>query len=94
MIIARVALTRVCCAHPPQMVNQLQRLGLPQTSSLEQKRLALDLAALVIAWEKRRRSASAAKPAVGWTGTQQSATSRLQMRPCAGRRCVNSLKRL
>jgi len=48
-----------------QMVNQLQRLGLPQTSSLEQKRLALDLAGLVIAWEKRRRSASgSAKPAV------------------------------
>ena len=55
-----------CCASVLQMVNQLQRLGLPQTSSLEQKRLALDLAGLVIAWEKRRRSSasSGAKPAV------------------------------
>ena len=64
------------------MVNQLQRLGLPQTSSLEQKRLALDLAGLVIAWEKRRRSASGAKPAVRSNGsvTEEAQTFLLQLR--------------
>jgi transformation/transcription domain-associated protein len=46
------------------MVNQLQRIGLPPNSSLEQKRLSLDLAGIIIAWEKRRRSASVAKPTV------------------------------
>ena len=46
-------------------MNQLQRIGLPPNSSLEQKRLSLDLAGIIIAWEKRRRNASAAKPPVG-----------------------------
>lgn len=40
------------------MVNQLQRLGLPPNASLEQKRLALDLAAVIISWEQRRRATS------------------------------------
>ena len=48
------------------MVNQLQRIGLPPNSSLEQKRLSLDLAGIIIAWEKRRRSAPVTKPPVSW----------------------------
>ena len=38
----------------PQMVNSLMKLGLPQAASLENRRLAIDLAALVVHWEKQR----------------------------------------
>ena len=41
------------------MVNQLQRLGLPPNASPEQRRLALDLAAVIISWEQRRRASTA-----------------------------------
>lgn len=37
-----------------QMVNSLMKLGLPQGASLENRRLAIDLAALVVHWEKQR----------------------------------------
>lgn len=40
----------------PQMVNSLSRLGLPYSTSPENRRLAIDLAGLVVAWEKRRQS--------------------------------------
>lgn len=40
----------------PQMVNSLSRLGLPQNSPNENRRLAIDLAGLVVAWEKRRQA--------------------------------------
>lgn len=39
----------------PQMVSSLQRLGLPANTSLENRRLAVDLAGLVIEWENRRQ---------------------------------------
>lgn len=37
-----------------QMVNSLVKLGLPSNASLENRRLAIDLAGLVIYWEQRR----------------------------------------
>lgn len=40
----------------PQMVNSLSRLGLPQNTPLENRRLAIDLAGLVVMWEKRRQA--------------------------------------
>jgi transformation/transcription domain-associated protein len=38
----------------PQMVNSLSRLGLPQNTPPESRKLAIDLAGLVVQWEKRR----------------------------------------
>lgn len=40
----------------PQMVNSLSRLGLPQNTPPENRRLAIDLAGLVVMWEKRRQA--------------------------------------
>eukprot|EP00252_Welwitschia_mirabilis_P021819 TRINITY_DN5712_c0_g1_i1.p1 TRINITY_DN5712_c0_g1~~TRINITY_DN5712_c0_g1_i1.p1 ORF type:complete len:3567 (+),score=681.06 TRINITY_DN5712_c0_g1_i1:1467-10703(+) len=40
----------------PQMVNSLSRLGLPQNSPPENRRLAIELAGLVVSWEKQRQS--------------------------------------
>lgn len=49
-----------------QMVNGLMKLGLPQNASLENRRLSLDLAGLVVHWEQRRiADAEAAPAAVG-----------------------------
>lgn len=39
----------------PQMVNALSRLGLPANTAPENRRLAIELAGLVVAWEKRRQ---------------------------------------
>ena len=38
----------------PQMVNSLNRLGLPQNAQSETRRLAIDLATLILCWEKQR----------------------------------------
>eukprot|EP00798_Chlamydomonas_sp_ICE-L_P011533 gene11533-34245_t len=43
----------------PQMIQSITRLGLPNSASVEHRRLALDLSALVIQWEKRRRAVAA-----------------------------------
>ena len=40
----------------PQMVNALSRLGLPPNTPPENRRLAIELAGLVVAWEKRRQA--------------------------------------
>lgn len=40
----------------PQMVNALSRLGLPANTAPENRRLAIELAGLVVAWEKRRQA--------------------------------------
>ncbi len=37
----------------PQMVNSLTKLGLPNTRPVDNKRIALDLADLVISWDRR-----------------------------------------
>ncbi|KAK8962950.1 hypothetical protein KSP40_PGU020559 [Platanthera guangdongensis] len=39
----------------PQMVNSLSRLGLPSNTTVENRRLAIELAGLVVAWEKQRQ---------------------------------------
>ena len=38
----------------PQMINMLSKLGLPQNSSAENRRLAIDMASLIVQWEQRR----------------------------------------
>ncbi|KNA06133.1 hypothetical protein SOVF_183880 [Spinacia oleracea] len=40
----------------PQMVNSLSRLGLPYTTTSENRRLAIELAGLVVGWERQRQS--------------------------------------
>ncbi|GAB2282828.1 hypothetical protein Dimus_017364 [Dionaea muscipula] len=40
----------------PQMVNSLSRLGLPYSTTAENRRLAIELAGLVVAWERQRQS--------------------------------------
>ncbi|GAB2260071.1 hypothetical protein Droror1_Dr00010926 [Drosera rotundifolia] len=40
----------------PQMVNSLSRLGLPFNTSAENRRLAIELAGLVVGWERQRQS--------------------------------------
>ncbi|CAH9116378.1 unnamed protein product [Cuscuta epithymum] len=40
----------------PQMVNSLSRLGLPFTTTAENRRLAIELAGLVVNWERHRQS--------------------------------------
>lgn len=47
-----------------QMVNGLMKLGLPQNAALENRRLSLDLAGLVIHWEQRRIAEAEAAPAL------------------------------
>ncbi|XP_047310383.1 transformation/transcription domain-associated protein-like [Impatiens glandulifera] len=40
----------------PQMVNSLSRLGLPFNTTAENRRLAIELAGLVVVWEKQRQN--------------------------------------
>ncbi|XP_044463478.1 transformation/transcription domain-associated protein-like isoform X2 [Mangifera indica] len=40
----------------PQMVNSLSRLGLPYNTAAENRRLAIELAGLVVSWEKQRQN--------------------------------------
>lgn len=40
----------------PQMVNSLSRLGLPYNTTAENRRLAIELAGLVVNWEKQRQN--------------------------------------
>lgn len=40
----------------PQMVNSLSRLGLPYNTTVENRRLAIELAGLVVGWERRRQN--------------------------------------
>uniref|UniRef100_A0A7N0UBU8 Non-specific serine/threonine protein kinase n=1 Tax=Kalanchoe fedtschenkoi TaxID=63787 RepID=A0A7N0UBU8_KALFE len=40
----------------PQMVNSLSRLGLPHNTSAENRRLAIELAGLVVGWERQRQT--------------------------------------
>lgn len=43
-----------------QMINTLSRIGMPQQASLENRKLSLDLAGLLLAWEAKRRQAAEA----------------------------------
>lgn len=49
----------------PQMVNSLSRLGLPYNTSAENRRLAIELAGLVVNWEKQRQSEMKTAAALG-----------------------------
>lgn len=40
----------------PQMVNSLSRLGLPYNTTGENRRLAIELAGLVVGWERQRQN--------------------------------------
>ncbi|KAK6924485.1 PIK-related kinase, FAT, partial [Dillenia turbinata] len=40
----------------PQMVNSLNRLGLPFNTTAENRRLAIELAGLVVGWERQRQN--------------------------------------
>lgn len=40
----------------PQMVNSLSRLGLPFNTTTENRRLAIELAGLVVSWERQRQN--------------------------------------
>ncbi|XVF62182.1 hypothetical protein PTKIN_Ptkin08bG0196500 [Pterospermum kingtungense] len=40
----------------PQMVNSLSRLGLPYNTTAEHRRLAIELAGLVVHWERQRQN--------------------------------------
>ncbi|KAK9136460.1 hypothetical protein Syun_015790 [Stephania yunnanensis] len=40
----------------PQMVNSLSRLGLPYNTTTENRRLAIELAGLVVGWERQRQN--------------------------------------
>ncbi|CAN8229179.1 unnamed protein product [Cochlearia groenlandica] len=40
----------------PQMVNSLSRLGLPYNTTAENRRLAIELAGLVVSWERKRQT--------------------------------------
>jgi transformation/transcription domain-associated protein len=46
-----------------QMINTLSRIGMPQQASLENRKLSLDLAGLLLAWEDKRRESIAAAEA-------------------------------
>ncbi|KAG6485829.1 hypothetical protein ZIOFF_054394 [Zingiber officinale] len=57
----------------PQMVNSLSRLGLPFNSPPENRRLAIELAGLVVAWERQRQNEM--KVAPGSEGYNQTGDS-------------------
>jgi transformation/transcription domain-associated protein len=40
----------------PQMVNSVNRFGLPYNTTAENRRLAIELAGLVVAWERQRQN--------------------------------------
>jgi hypothetical protein len=44
----------------PQMINTLSRIGMPTTATLENRKLSLDLAGLLLRWEAQRRAEAAA----------------------------------
>ncbi|CAI9110926.1 OLC1v1011036C1 [Oldenlandia corymbosa var. corymbosa] len=53
----------------PQMVNSLSRLGLPYNTSAENRRLAIELAGLVVNWEKQRQNEMKVAASSGSIGT-------------------------
>ncbi|KAL7102214.1 hypothetical protein ACP275_08G105000 [Erythranthe tilingii] len=65
----------------PQMVNSLSRLGLPYNTTAENRRLAIELAGLVVNWEKQRQNDL--KKGANNDGTSQS-TDVLNLTSAAG----------
>eukprot|EP00963_Diacronema_lutheri_P006687 scaffold587_cov339-Pavlova_lutheri.AAC.11 len=59
LVVRHASLFYTCRAQfVPQMVNSLSRLGLPQNSPQDNRKLSLDLAHLVVSWEQKRRKCS------------------------------------
>jgi transformation/transcription domain-associated protein len=57
LVVRHADLFYSCRAHfVPQMVNSLSRLGLPYNTTAENRRLAIELAGLVVSWERQRQS--------------------------------------
>ncbi|VFQ99863.1 unnamed protein product [Cuscuta campestris] len=52
----------------PQMVNSLSRLGLPYNTTAENRRLAIELAGLVVNWERQRQNEMKVVPNHDTTG--------------------------
>eukprot|EP00897_Mesotaenium_endlicherianum_P005503 jgi/Mesen1/4981/ME000248S04265 len=65
----------------PQMVNSLVKLGLPSAAVPENRKLAIDLAGLVISWEERR--VREARPPAGNAGDDGGGTA-AQATPAEG----------
>ena len=59
----------------PQMVNSLNRIGLSPSCSVENRRLAVELAALIIAWEHQRVSAVRLKAEAKASGKEEPAAA-------------------
>ena len=67
----------------PQMINTLSRIGMPTNATLENRKLSLDLAGLLLRWEKHRRD-SAAAPTAGMEATAGTAEEAVQMADATG----------
>lgn len=52
----------------PQMINTLSRIGMPTNATLENRKLSLDLAGLLLRWEKHRRDMAAGEEGVACSG--------------------------
>lgn len=55
----------------PAIVNSLSRLGLPGNAPLESRKLAADLALLIIKWEQKRRTLAAEAAAAAAAASAQ-----------------------
>jgi transformation/transcription domain-associated protein len=54
-----------------QMINTLSRIGMPTQASLENRKLSLDLAGLLLAWEDKRRQSLPPGQAAAAAAAQQ-----------------------
>ncbi|WIA37453.1 hypothetical protein OEZ86_014371 [Tetradesmus obliquus] len=64
-----------------QMINTLSRIGMPQQASLENRKLSLDLAGLLLAWEAKRRQGLPAAAGAAAAGAQTPGSSRKRAKP-------------
>jgi transformation/transcription domain-associated protein len=81
----RISFFSSCAQFVPQMVNSLNRIGLSPNCSVENRRLAVDLANLIISWELQRCTSTTAaivsfRPE-GTSGEQCASGSKLQKLP-------------
>lgn len=79
----------------PQMINTLSRIGMPTNATLENRKLSLDLAGLLLRWEKHRRDTAAAAAAAadgeGALCTGEFTAGVRSQRPGGHRRCALQL---
>ncbi|KAG5241552.1 FAT domain-containing family protein [Salix suchowensis] len=80
----------------PQMVNSLSRLGLPFNTTTENRRLAIELAGLVVGWERQRQNEikvvidSDVPRAVDGSSYSEDASKRVKVEPGLQSICVMS----